>query len=214
MFRNLIKPGSPLMVVMTQVTDCIFLSLFFLIGCVPVVTVGASFAALYDSVYRGFRDGEKNSWQRFLHTFRQNWKAGIVPGVIFLAACAGLGKGMIGIWNAAVYGDVSWAVFSGLALVAVVLVGVLSVLFPILSRFENSLGALLKNTVLLSLSNLPRTLLLGMLNTATVLLSLRYIYPLFFAPALAALIGSFLLEPMFRPYLPEETEKTLEEAAE
>ena len=39
MFRNLFNPESPLMVTMTQVTDCIFLSLFFVLGCIPVVTV-------------------------------------------------------------------------------------------------------------------------------------------------------------------------------
>lgn len=211
MFRNLLKPDNPLMIMMSQITDCIFLSLFFIVACVPVVTTGAAVAALYDSVYRGFRAGEKHTWQRFLHTFRQNWKIGIVPTVIFLICCAALGKGMISIWNAAVYETISWAAFSGLALVGVVLVGVLSVLFPMLSRFENPLGALLKNTVVLSLANLPRTLILGMLNTAALLLSLRYIFPLFFAPALAALIGSFLIEPMFRPYLPEEPE---EEAAQ
>ena len=60
MFKNLLKPDSFLMVSMTWVTDCIFLSLFWLLGCFPVVTVGASFAALYDASYRSFRRGEKN----------------------------------------------------------------------------------------------------------------------------------------------------------
>lgn len=209
--RNIFRPDSGLMIVMSQITDCIFLSLFFLVGCVPVVTVGASFAALYDATFRGFRDGEKNSWQRFLHTFRANWKAGILPTVFFLAAVGGLSYGMVMCWNAAVYGTVPWALFAGIALLAVVAVGVLSVLFPMLSRFENSLGALLKNTVVLSLANLPRTLALGILNTASTLLCLRFVIPLFFLPSLAALLGSLLIEPMFRPYLPE---KSQEEAAE
>ena len=61
MFRNLLKPDSPLMITMTQITDCIFLSLFWLLGCIPVVTIGASFAGLYDAAYRGFRKGEKHA---------------------------------------------------------------------------------------------------------------------------------------------------------
>lgn len=202
--RNLFKPDSGLMIVMTQITDCIFLSLFFLMGCVPVVTVGASFAALYDSVYRGFRQGEKNSWQRFLHVFRTNWKSGILPTVVFSAAAWALGYGMIKCWNAAVAETISWMLFAGLALVSMVLVGVLSVLFPMLSRFENSLGALLKNTVVLSLANLPRTLALGIVNTICLFVCVRFVFPLFFLPALAALIGSLLIEPMFQPYMPSE----------
>ena len=46
MFRNLFKPDSPLMITMNQITDTIFLSLFWLAGCFPVVTAGASLAAL------------------------------------------------------------------------------------------------------------------------------------------------------------------------
>lgn len=85
MFRKLFRPDSPLMVVMTQITDCIFLSLFFIMGCLPVVTVGASFAALYDAAYRGFRQGEKHTWQRFLEVFRNNWRAGILPTLVSIS---------------------------------------------------------------------------------------------------------------------------------
>ncbi len=209
--KGLFKPDSGLMIFMTQVTDCIFLSLFFLVGCVPVVTMGASFAALYDAVYRGFRQGERNTWQRFLHVYRVNWKSSILPTLVFFAAVAGLCYGMIQCWNGAVYGRISWMLFAGIAFAAVVLVGVLSVLFPMLSRFENSLGALLRNTVILALANLPRTVVLGVVNTAVVLLCARFVIPLFLLPALAALIGSLCIEPMFKPFMPEEPE---EEAAE
>ncbi len=201
MFRNLLKPDSPLMITMTQLTDCIFLSLFFLMGCFPLVTAGASFAALYDATFRGFRRGEKHPWQRFFQVFRKNWKEGILPTLVFLAGFYGLYKGVIGAWNAAVYGEISWMLFSGAAFVGVWALGILSILFPMLSRFENSPAALLKNTVLLALANLPRTLALGILNTAAFLLCIRYLYPLFFLPSLAALLGSLLIEPMFKPFL-------------
>ena len=209
--KNLFRPDSGLMIVMTQITDCIFLSLFFLLGCVPVVTVGASFAALYDATYRGFRRGEKNTWQRFLQVFRTNWKAGILPTLVFFAVAWALGWGMIQIWNAAVAAQMSWMLFAGVALVAVVLVGVLSVMFPMLSRFENPVGALLKNTMVLAIANAPRALALGMLNAFSFFLCVRFVFPLFFLPSLAALVGSLLIEPMFKPYMPEES---AEEAAE
>ena len=204
MFRNLLKPDSALMITMTRITDCIFLSLFWLLCCIPVVTVGASFAALYDASYRTFRKNERNSWQRFFGVFRENWKAGIVPSIVFLAAGWGLLKGTIALWNLAVAGTMSWMLFAALAFVAVVLLGMLSILFPILSRFENSLGALLKNTVFLAMANLPRTAVLGAINAVTVFLCARLVVPLFFLPSLAALFGSFAIEPMFRPFMNDE----------
>ncbi len=204
MFRNLFHPDSGLMITMAQITDCIFLSLFFLLGCFPVVTLGASCAALYDAVFHAYRRGDKHSWQRFWQGFRRNWKAGILPTAVFGLLFAALVKGLVGVWNTAVYGEISWMVFSGAAFVGVLALGILSVLFPMLSRFENSFGALLKNTVLLALANLPRTILLGVVNAAAIFLCARYVFPLFFLPALAALIGSLLIEPMFKPYMPNE----------
>ena len=204
MFRNLFHPDSALMLTMTQVTDCIFLSLFWVLGCFPVVTIGASFAALYDASFRAFRKGEKHSWQRFLRVFADNWKAGILPTAVFLAVAAAGGWAMIQLWNAAVTGGLSWTAFAVAAVFGAVLLGTLSLLFPVLSRFENSFAGLLRNTVLLALANLPRTMLLGALNGACVWLCLRWIFPLFFLPSLAALLGSLFIEPMFRPFLPSE----------
>ena len=161
MFRNLINPDNGLMITMNQITDCIFLSLFWLLGCMPVFTAGASCAALYDSVYRRFRLGEQRSWSRFFSSFTRDLKASLLPNVLFVAALWFGIKGLIALWNNAVYGQISWPLFSALTFLAVTVLGVLSVLFPLLSRFDNSLPLLLKNTVLLGLSNLPRTIALG-----------------------------------------------------
>lgn len=49
--KGLFRLDGPMMTVMTQITDCIFLSLFFILGCFPVVTIGASFASLCDSIF-------------------------------------------------------------------------------------------------------------------------------------------------------------------
>lgn len=211
MARNIFRYDSGLMITFSQITDCIFLSLFFFLGCVPVVTIGASWAALYDSAYRAFRKGDKHSWSRFLHTFKGNFRASLLPNLVFLGVFSLTGWGMIRLWNGAVAGTLSWAVFAGGAFAAVLVYGILSVLFPMLSRFENPTGVLLKNTVFLALANLPRTLALGIVNTASLLLCLRFVIPLFFLPALAALLGSLFLEPMFRPYMPKEETEDSEE---
>ena len=203
MFRKFLNPDNALMITMTQITDCIFLSLFWLIGCIPVVTMGASFAALYDATYRGFRQGEKHSWGRFLQVYQENWKASILPTLVFLVGSSLLSKTLIALWNSAAAGNLPWMVFSGAAFVGILMLGILSILFPVLSRFENSFLGLLKNTVFLAMANLPRTLALGFLNAVTVMLCAVFVIPLFFLPSLAALMGSLLIEPMFKPYMPE-----------
>lgn len=201
MFRNLLNPENGLMITMNQITDCIFLSLFWFLGCFPLVTAGGATAALYDAVYRRFRQGVMHSWTRFGTVFKRELVSGMVPSVLYLAALWFGIKGIIALWNAAVSGMVSWMVFSGVGFLAVTALGVLSVMFPLLSRFANPLPALLRNTVLLALTNLPRTIALGILNAITGWLCIRWIFPLLFLPALSALLSSFLLEPMFKPYM-------------
>ena len=203
MFRNFLNPDNALMVTMSQITDCILLSLMWLLGCFPLVTVGVSGAALYDSVRQCLRGTERNPLSRFLKSFRRDLKTGLIPGLLYLAALWLGVRAMIALWNSAVAGSCSWMVFAGCAFVAAIMLGILSVLFPLLSRFENPLGALLRNTVMLALANMPRTVALGVLNAVSGWLCVRFIFPLFFLPALACLISTYLLEPMFKPYLTE-----------
>ena len=204
MFKNLFNPENSLMITMTQVTDCIFLSLFWLLTSFPLVTIGASSAALYDAVYYGFRQGDKHPWTRFFRSFRSNLKSGILPGIVYLVIFLLGAWGLITVWNNAVWQNVSIAAVSAAALVVMLLLGILSILFPMLSRFNNSFGGLLRNTFLLGLLHTPRTLGLGLVNGLSILLCARFVFPLFFLPALAALISTLFLEPMFKPYMRED----------
>lgn len=204
MFKSLFNPESGLMIAMTQVTDVIFLSLFWLLCCFPVVTIGPATAALYDACYKGFRKGDKHPWQRFWKSFRGNLKTGIPATVVFLALLLGAVWGMIQIWNAAVYGEISWMLFAAAAFLALLLLGILCLMFPLLSRFETGFVQLMKNTFLLAFANLPRTLLLGFVNAVCAYLCIRFIFPIFFLPAVAALLSSLFVEPMLKPYMPSE----------
>lgn len=204
MFKNLLNPNNSLMITMTWITDCIFLSLFWILGCIPVVTVATSFAALYDSAFKTYRAGEKHGWQRFWRVYRDNWKAGILPSVAVLVVFGVVLFGEIAFWNRAVAGEISFMLFAASAFLAVLVLGILSLVCPILSRFENGFLGILRNSFLLGLANLPRTLLLGMLNALTVILCAKYVFPLFFLPALSALIGSIFIEKMFKPFMPGE----------
>lgn len=206
MFRNLFNPDSALMITMAQITDCIFLSLLWLLCCFPVFTAGASCAAMYDSVFRAFREGEKNSWGRFFRVFKDNLKSGILPGLVSILLFYLLLKAVVGTWNAAATGALSFAVFAAAAFAAVLVLGILALIFPVLSRFENSFFALLKNSLFLAMANLPKTMFLGILCAVSILLCLRFVFPLFFLPALASLISTLLIEPMFRPFMPEDSD--------
>lgn len=203
MFRRLFSPDSDLMIVMTWITDAIFLSLFWIIGCVPVITVGASTAALYDASFRAFRHKNKHSWQRFFHTFKNSFKGGILPGIFVLVMLLLGGWVLVKLWNQAVT-DGAWLMLAVGAVIGVVLLGILSVVLPMVSRFENGSLGTIRNAFAIAMANLPRTCLLGLLQAVTIYACVRFVIPILVLPSLAAVLSSFLIEPMFKPYLPED----------
>lgn len=204
MFRNLLNPENGLMIVLTQITDTIFLSFFWLMSCMLVVTVGPGTAALYDAAFHCFRRGEEHPWSRFARSFRRNLRVGIPAAIVVLAVGFAGYCGIIWLWNGAVAGKISWVIFSAGAFVTFVGVGILALVFPLLSRFETGVGQLLGNAFRLAIANLPWTLGLSALHTVTIFLCIRYVIPLFFLPSMCMFFSSFFVEPILKPYMPEE----------
>lgn len=210
MFRKLFGPDSDLMIVMSWITDAIFLSLFWIIGCIPVVTIGPAAAALYDASYRAFRRRSKHSWKRFANTFKNSLKGGILPGLFVLAILLAGGWMLVQLWNNAVLAG-KWLLLAAGAVIGVVLLGILSVMLPMVSRFENSSLTTIGNTFAVAMANLPRTILLGVLQAITIFLCVRLILPVLVLPSLSAALSSLLIEPMFKPFLPEDYYEILSE---
>jgi uncharacterized membrane protein YesL len=210
MFRRLFSPDSDLMIVMTWITDCVFLSMFWILGCLPVVTIGASTAALYDAAFYAFRKHSRHSWGRFWKSYVKNLKASLLPTLVFAVVSLAAGTVLIHLWNSAVANG-AWAAFGLAAVISVLMMGIFNLLFAMLSRFENSLGQLLGNTVRLALARLPRTVALGIISTLAVAACAWLIIPVFILPALAALLSSLFVEPILRPYLPEDFYEILSE---
>ena len=211
MFRRMFGPDSDLMIVMTWITDCIFLSFFWILGCIPVVTIGASTAALYDATFYAYRKRSKHSWGRFWRSYLKNLKSSILPGIVYLAILIAGGQCLIWAWNDAV-NQGNWIGFAAAATVGAVVLGTLSLVFPMLSRFENGFGQLLSNTLRLSLANLPRIMALAVINGAVMAACVMWIVPVMLLPALGALLSTLFIEPIFKPYLPEDFYEIISEA--
>ena len=204
MFQRLFDPENDFMIFLSQITDLIVLSFFWILSCLLVVTAGPGTAALYDAVFHGLRKQDLHSWERFLHSFRLNFKSGCLAAIPVVGGfLLGL-DGVLRLFRGAYNGQISWAVFSAGLFLLFLLIGILSIVFPLLSRFETSLPRLFSNALRLGMAHLPRTLLLAALNCVIFYLCARFVVPLFLLPALGMLLGSFLIEPMLRPFLPED----------
>ena len=198
--RRLFNAENGLWQVLGWIGDLVVLSLLWTLCSIPMITAGASTAALYDAVVRDFHRGETAYLRRFFTVFRRELKDSLLPTLFWTAVLWGLFR-LLRLFTGTAAGDAAAAAAWGMLVLLMIPVGMACWTFPVLSRFTLSFPMLLGNSVRLAMGNLPRTLAIGAASFGAVWLTLRLAFlPLFLLPALLALFWSWLLEPVFRHY--------------
>lgn len=182
------------------VADFLILSCLWLIFSIPMVTVGAASAAMYDCCARCIKDGDRALFSRFFRTFRRELLKSI-PSTLLWAAILGLLFFLIRSFTGSAAGtDINLVLTYAMVVFLAVAVGIASWVFPLLSRFTFDFASLNMTAIRLALAHLPRTMALGAVNIAAGWLCLRLLMPVMVAPGIAALLSAYLLEPVFKPY--------------
>ena len=88
MFRGFLNLESPFMRFLSKVGDFMILNIMFLICCLPIVTIGASFTALYDVLTRMDTKKEVPAVSGFIKSFKSNFKQSTIIWLISLAVMA------------------------------------------------------------------------------------------------------------------------------
>ena len=197
---------------MTLVFDIALLSILFAVCSLPVVTFGASAAALYSVMLRRVRNEEGAILKGFFQAFRENFRQGTIAGLIFIAVNLLM---FLDYRLISVIKNVTLAAVSAAAIMMVVLMtaGVFAYVFPLIARYENSLRAAFNNAWRLAVINLPKTIVLVVLNNLPLLfLVLRtdIFVPFimlwcFILAGTAAYINSKILRGIFDKLFPDET---------
>ena len=182
--------------------DLVGLSLAWGFLCIPILTFGPATSALYYTVVKCFRQKEKNTFQIFWRAFRGNLKQGIratlicVPVLLLLIFGYSVMKAN---WGS----DFGAVMFVAYDIALVVPLGVMVWLFPLLGRFDAPLKDSLRTAAMLTFRHLPSTVILVLLTVETAVSLIEKWWPVFFAPALWALLCSLFMERIFPKYLTE-----------
>lgn len=194
--RSAFNPESLIWKPLGVLGDLVMLSLLWTVFTIPIITLGPASAALYDAAVHSIRRKEDSVIARFFSTFRHELKLGILSTLIALAA-AGVGLGVplyLARTQNAPY------LLAVPILLAFFLLCALCWLWPVLSRFTMPLGTLFANGVKLAFGHILRSAAMALVWGAALYAGLRFVAPFFVCPALAALLCSLLIEPVFRRY--------------
>jgi uncharacterized membrane protein YesL len=195
--------------------DLIIANLLWLITSLPVITLGASTAALY-SVVR--TPGEKrysaSVFKNFFLAFGKNFKTATLAFLILLIPGALVAvNAFLLVFGLLEASTVSY-VICGLSILLFLFAW--NYVFPLIATFENTLFRTLSNALILSVAHLPTTVAVTVLNLIPVLVLLFFtnfffktiIIWLFVACALIAKANCLLLERVFRRYMDTESPRT------
>ena len=179
--------------------ELVMLSLLWGVCSIALVTVGPATAALYDSVVHALRRRDDNLFSRFFRTFRAELKTGCLSALLWLGLLALLffsWRFLTGLDDPR-FGMIAWVYAPVLALL---LLGVLCWVFPLLSRFTFGFAALNRTAARLALGNILRSLAAALLTALGILVCFLYTTPIIFVPGLVVWLWSWLMEPVFARY--------------
>ncbi len=217
--KGFFNMDSPFFVFLTRVADLMILNLLFIVCCIPIFTIGAACTALSYVTLKQAEQVDGYIVRGYFHAFKQNFKQATLIWLIMLAILAVL------IMDFMITGGASSFMPGGSASVMRVLlyigfavwIMVFLYVFPLLARFENTVMGTLRNAILISLANAPKTLLMmavialavvvSLWNGNTIAWSILVWFLLGFA--LLSYINSLLQVKIIHRFMPEEEEETV-----
>ena len=152
---------SPVMRFLSRLCDLMILNILCLICCIPIVTIGASITALYSVTLKMVKGEDSYIAKGFSKGFRQNFKISTIIWLILLVIGALLAFDFRAVNMLPAALQNVFRILVGAFITFYILL--FSYIFPYIARFENGIKDTIKNSVLISILNLPRTLLIVLL---------------------------------------------------
>lgn len=182
-----------------NLADMFILSVLWYICLIPVVTAGCGTSAVYYVTLKMTEDLEGKTIPQFLSSFRTNfkqatalWLAGLIIAVfLFLDV-------RIALLNPSSF-SLCLVVFFGIC--EFILFVVLSMLFPLIARCEDTIKTQLRNCVNICVRNPLAAISVALINAAIFLFGIFVFWPLLLiAPGLCAYLNSYVINHIFRKY--------------
>lgn len=198
-------PDSGLLLFFRRIVDIFWLSIMMVIGCIPIITVGASISAGLYCCRKMYLQEDSHLTRLFWNSYKANMKKGIPLLFIMLDIFLILGGLiMIGFFDEKIFGkplNVPIVVLAIIFFVFFVCLLALMHVFPLNAYFENTVTNTLKNSFLVAVTNLPVTLGLLVVNALPFLLCYSYPVLLFFEVFFGVGFCAFCSAQLYRKVL-------------
>ncbi len=203
-FSDVFSVDNKFFSAMNKVADLFILNALFLLTV--LLGIGPACTALYYATVKNLRKSRGYAWKEFFKSFRLNFKQGFICGILqavlvyLLYVCYVLSVQMN---PDLIFTQVYYTV---VVIVIITALFVTMFVYPVLSRFTLTFWQWMKMSFMMAMRHLPTTFILTVLFLLVVLAVNVMPLFLFVLPGLHALISSFLIERVFKKYMPKQEE--------
>lgn len=166
---NLFRYDNKFFEILGKITNIVILNLLFIISCLPVITIGASTTALYYVAMQMVKEEETYIVKEFIKRFKENFKISTLVWCIMLIIGSVLAVDLYAstLISNKLISNILKLVFT---MISIIYIFALTYVFPIISKFENTIKNTIINSILISIQNLPYTVIMVILNLSPLLL--------------------------------------------
>lgn len=192
--------------------DLIALNLVFLLTCIPVITIGPAIAAIYQVLMRESRGEHGYLIKPYFQYFKQMFFKACIAFLMFATGFLLLTFAFTFWWQMDVTYNIAVCVI--IALIGCLLLSIFIYTFPLMARFEDTLGRILKNAFLLTFVHTKYTGILLIMHL-TFLSMLAFftgcrIFAVIIGFALFYYWCSYILTKLFKRYEHQDSASSME----
>lgn len=193
--------NNPVWQFIGKLVDATVLNICWFVCSLPIVTFGASTAALHYALMKDVADEETHYVRAFFKSFKQNLKQGIGLGLIVLVV------GALLVFACRFYSTMPgtfWGIVRGVAIACLILyVMTLQYVFALFARFDNKTSKLFVNAFFLSIRHIGWTVLMIFFFAAVVfvIFFMNFLPLILIGYGLVVYLNAYVLNHVLQPYL-------------
>lgn len=205
---NLFRYDSKFWNILDKITDMVVLNFLFIVSSIPIVTIGASLSAIYSVSLKKVENKDVYVVKEFIKNFKENFKVSTIVWILMMLV------GFVLLLDFHISNLLSNKALSIMLQFISTLIGIvylfsLIYIFPIISKFDNTIKNTFINSVFMSIQSLPYTIIMLITNilgiALIVLLKNHYGYILFFYIVIGfgiiSYINSIFFNKIFDKYM-------------
>lgn len=167
--NNIFSYDSKFFEKLGEVSNIIILNFIFIISCVPVVTIGVSITSLYYVAMKMVKKQEIYILKEYIKVFKENFKISTIVWfiMIMIGGILVVDVYLVTLVSNKLISNIVKLVFT---MISILYIFTITYVFPIISKFDNSIKNTIINSILISIQNLPYTIIIIILNLSPLLL--------------------------------------------